>query len=291
MSVSYGQRHKYNNLVFSIRLWGVAVDNFYLEFLRSQENPAGFYAPLHHHSCYELVYYISGNGTFSIDGKEYSYHSNTFSILPPRVMHDEHTLNTSELLFIGFRYHDVEMYLKPGVYEDTHDQYVYRILLKFEKELKERKPLYPSMLNAYTQELVVWLIRNYFHSELSDSGNSIEYIQRYIDEHCTDTISHTELSKMSGYSYDWFRHLFKEKTGYSLSQYIILQRLKIAAGLLKTTEQSVTQISEETNFTSTSQFIAFFKRQYQLTPHKYRKKYQNMDHVGLSNTAENDLTD
>jgi hypothetical protein len=51
-------------------------------------------------------------------------------------MHDEHTLKSSELLFIGFRYHGVEMYLKPGVYEDTHDQYVYRCLLKFEKELK-----------------------------------------------------------------------------------------------------------------------------------------------------------
>ena len=77
---------------------------------------------------------------------------------------------------------------------------------------------------------------------------------------------------MSGYSYDWLRHLFKKETGYSLSQYILARRLEKAILLLMTTDSPVTKIASECHFSSASQFISYFKKNYQLTPLQYKKE-------------------
>ncbi len=258
------------------------MDNFYLEFFKSQNNPTGFHAPLHYHSCYELVYYVSGNGDFSIENQTYLYGPGTFSILPPEAPHDENTYKASSLLYIGFRYYDVERLLLPGLYTDTEDRYVYHALKEFETEFTEKKPFYPSMLNALTQKLVINLIRIYFHNSSFVHDKNVEYIQRYIDEHCIEKLSMKELAEMSGYSYDWFRHMFKKQTGYSPAQYIIFQKLEIAGKMLKNTDKTITQIAFETNFSSTSQFIALFRKKNSLSPLEYRKKYKNITHVHYS---------
>ena len=56
------------------------MDEIYLGFLKEQKNPSGFHAPLHNHSCYELVYYISGEGTFFIENEEYTYGPEHFQL-------------------------------------------------------------------------------------------------------------------------------------------------------------------------------------------------------------------
>lgn len=259
------------------------MEDFCLDFFKYQENKEGFYAPRHYHGCFELVYYCTGNGKFTLNDQEYNYSPHTFALIPPHVIHDESAFKDSSLLFIGFRYFDSECLLEPGVYNDFNDLCVYHALKDMFDEMNRKEPFYISRLNAMTQILIISIVRQYFAVNSNSHDEGMEYIQKYLNEHFNEKIQLYELAEMSGYSYDWFRHVFKRQTGMSVTQYIILQRLKHAANQLITTNKTVTQIALENNFSSSSQFISQFRKHNGITPKAYRKIYQNKTFVQLEN--------
>ena len=57
----------------------------------------------------------------------------------------------------------------------------------------------------------------------------------------------------------------------TLVEYMNHYRLEKACELLLTTDLSVIEISENTGFENHSYFIRLFRRQYQMTPLKYRR--------------------
>lgn len=259
------------------------MEDFCLDFLKFQENAAGFYAPRHHHACYELVYYSSGTGEFTLNDKKYNYSPHTFAIIQPHMLHDEKAFTDSTLLFMGFRYFDQEYPLSSGIYKDYDDSTVYTVLQNMHTEMSKKAPLYGSMLNAMTHTLVISIFRKFFAVEDISHNYNINYIRKYIDEHCNEKLDLHEIADMSGYSYDWFRHIFKEQTGFSITQYVIQQRLKHAALQLSITNKPITQIALENNFSSSSQFISQFRKHYDVTPSVYRKAVGNKSLVKLQN--------
>ena len=262
------------------------MEDFCLDFLKYQENSAGFYAPKHQHSCYELVYYCSGHGKFILDGKKYSYHPNTFSIIPPHTTHDEKASTDSILLFMGFRYYDQEYPLLPGIYKDYNDNFVHSAMQNMYAEMNQKQPFYSSMLNAMTHSLVISVLRHFFSGNDSSHSYNIQYIKKYIDEHFYEKLNLHDLAEMSGYSYDWFRHVFREQTGLSLTEYILCQRLKHAALQLEITDKSITQIALENNFSSSSYFISQFRKYYESTPSSYRRSRKNKSTVKYENVED-----
>ncbi|MRI59007.1 MAG: hypothetical protein C6H99_05830, partial [Epsilonproteobacteria bacterium] len=68
------------------------------------------------------------------------------------------------------------------------------------------------------------------------------------------------------------RKLFFNRYGKSPKEWLDEQRMKKAALLLRTSEQSVAQIATECGFATSSWFIERFKKYYQMTPLQYRKE-------------------
>lgn len=66
------------------------------------------------------------------------------------------------------------------------------------------------------------------------------------------------------------RHLFKDETGHTLVEYMRLLRVRKAADLLATTFLSVKEIMCEAGLTNQSHFVRVFKKEYGLTPTRYR---------------------
>ena len=67
-----------------------------------------------------------------------------------------------------------------------------------------------------------------------------------------------------------FSRMFKSVFRYSYSEYSLRHKLYSAARLISQTNKSVTEISYELYFSSPSHFISQFKKQFQVTPKKYR---------------------
>ena len=57
----------------------------------------------------------------------------------------------------------------------------------------------------------------------------------------------------------------------TLSEYIMMYRLNTAGDLLRETNKSITEIAHACGFNNVSFFIREFKKDYSVTPNKYRK--------------------
>ena len=67
-------------------------------------------------------------------------------------------------------------------------------------------------------------------------------------------------------------HMFREKTGYSLKQYLLRRRLGEAQMRLATTQDSIQAIAEAIGFEDASYFSRIFSKYIGMTPSEYRKK-------------------
>ena len=68
----------------------------------------------------------------------------------------------------------------------------------------------------------------------------------------------------------YLSHLFREVTGYSPKQYLLLNRLSYAKDLLINTPLSVSEIAYQAGFPDDNGFIRSFKHEFGVTPKKYR---------------------
>lgn len=78
------------------------------------------------------------------------------------------------------------------------------------------------------------------------------------------------LARQINMSASRLRHVFKEETGLSPSQYIKRKRMEEAEHLLRTTFLSVKQITHRAGFRNESYFSREFRRTHGLPPGKYR---------------------
>jgi AraC-like DNA-binding protein len=82
-----------------------------------------------------------------------------------------------------------------------------------------------------------------------------------------------ELAQAVNLSPSRLRHLFKDQTGLSLTQYLKVQRMQKAKELLETTFLSVKEVMLRVGFKDKSNFSQAFKKLYGLSPVKYRSQY------------------
>ncbi len=67
---------------------------------------------------------------------------------------------------------------------------------------------------------------------------------------------------------------FQRFVGTSPYSYLIKYRLHISAGLLRDNSQTITEIAMNVGFQSASSYISYFKKEYGITPSRYREKAQ-----------------
>lgn len=92
-------------------------------------------------------------------------------------------------------------------------------------------------------------------------------------QRCVD-LSLTDAADLCCLSPSYFSRLFKSVFRYNYSEYSIRHRLYSAARMLSQSEFSITDISYELNFSTPSHFIALFKKQFGITPKKYKVNIQ-----------------
>ena len=76
-------------------------------------------------------------------------------------------------------------------------------------------------------------------------------------------------------SHSYLTKKFKEYEGITIQQYIISEKLKAAANMLKYSDASISEIAEYLSFASQSHMGQYFKKAYQMTPKEYRGEVQD----------------
>jgi AraC-like DNA-binding protein len=245
-----------------------------LLFLFHTHHKKDTYIQLHQHKCYELVYYFGGSGNTRIGMSNFAFKPHTFALISPHTPHDEKHTSDSELLFIGFLCEQEEAIRNLNkVIEDDDKHTIQQLILRMEYEFTSQQEGYYEMLNLLVSELTTQIQRLVgLNKHLQPDEGRLKYAINYMDEHFQQKISGESLASMSGYSYERFRHLFKETTGVSPQHYLLRKRLDHAKSLLLHTEMTISQVANDSGFVKDSQFSAVFKRETGVTPMAFRKQ-------------------
>lgn len=233
------------------------------------------YVQRHNHNCYELVYYCEGTGETTIN-KEPALHymPDTYVIYKPYDFHTETHDTDSFVYCLGFNV-DAKSPLQPqsGLYRDTGHT-IRPCMEAISREVNQKASFYNLAAEACLNQLLIAHQRSYGMRQ--DTNHSIQYIIKFLDENFSQNISLPILVEMSGYSYDYFRHLFKESAGVSPKSYILNKRIAYAKQLLIHEDLPIGSIAQLCGFENTPQFNVIFKKQVGMPPLKYKKEYNSI---------------
>ena len=101
--------------------------------------------------------------------------------------------------------------------------------------------------------------------------NTVSSVKRYIKEHLAEDLSREALADTVYLTSDYLSHLFKKETGYSLTNYIIHERIETAKLLLVQKNMSIREVAAACGFDNVSYFSKQFRSITGVTPREYRK--------------------
>lgn len=176
-------------------------------------------------------------------------------------------------LQIGFTEMLVEIMRLVRVYEVNMDE-IEGLNVDFYSEIKKFESfdaLGEWLLNVCMQ------VRSRIRRERTDTTKLlIDKAKQYIEEHYSDCeLSVEKLCSHIGLSATYFSTLFKRETGLSFVAYLTQVRMEKALQLLNTTEEKAYIISELVGYTEPNYFSYVFKKQYGVSPSKYRTNQMN----------------
>ena len=101
-----------------------------------------------------------------------------------------------------------------------------------------------------------------------------ELIKKCIDIQPDGYITLNDLMNEFHFSKQYIIRIFSARYGITPGEYIINRRIAIAQSLLKKTNLSIKDISEQLNFCDATYFADFFRRKTGQTPLEFRKKFK-----------------
>lgn len=99
---------------------------------------------------------------------------------------------------------------------------------------------------------------------------AVTTVKKYIRSHLNENLTRESLAAMVYLTPDYLSHLFKKEAGFSLTNYIIYERIEEAKRLLAGTNQNISDIATRCGFQNISYFSKQFKRFTGVTPREFR---------------------
>lgn len=243
--------------------------------------------PLHAHECYEIELIRAGRFHNVIDGADHVVDGDAVFLYMPYTRHYYFSDfgGEGDIIRIGF----TESFIPPEfcklllsvsrpIAVDIDNEVRMKLLETVRKimflynnyDLSDFTELY---LKLEVSKLIVSVYElNAGHEEVScqSSDDKMCLIKSYIQNNFRSQISLSELSSLVGMSESYFSRYFRTHQGISYSQYITGLRMNYAVSRLKTSEDSISKISEDVGYYSVSGFIKSFTKYFGAHPNQFR---------------------
>ncbi|NHN30854.1 helix-turn-helix transcriptional regulator [Paenibacillus agricola] len=242
-----------------------------VHFFNHSNRESDSYMPNHKHPMFEIVYYCKGYGHTTINGVISPYSPGQFAIIYPEVVHDEYRKTATEVIYFGFITPYESIQLAQGLHTDTEYGTLRKLLQEMMLETAQKRNHYTIKLDLLLQSALIEISR--MHEKLpvqpsSDHEERLTPVIQFIEQYYADSLNIKQLAHIAGYSYDHFRHIFKEYTGATPMNYWIHLRIQKSKELLLEHQKKMTQIAFECGFSSLSHFSNTFRT---LTGHSPRE--------------------
>ncbi len=122
------------------------------------------------------------------------------------------------------------------------------------------------------EAIAIGIIEKTVSASMHGKGERWEKVFRLVINRFTEKIGINDAAKELNLSNSRSSHLIKELFGKPFEQVLLEHRLRRAAALLESTEQSLAEIADSTGFCDVYHLSRMFKRRYGLPPGRYRTK-------------------
>jgi len=208
----------------------------------------------HDHEFGQFLFPLDGSLEIQTKWQEINLNSDYCFYIPPRLGHNYRSMDRNEFLIL-----DIPMQFLP---EDTNEMYI-----RLDKQWTSIRYLLLEEEQSHENLSSLENLTRYVTNKLQTSKPpSIEYIHK----HYKETIRLETLAKIENYHPVYYSSWFKKKTGKSPKAYLSELRFNEAKHLLRSTDWSISEISEELRFENSSSFTRWFVKSAGISPLKYR---------------------
>lgn len=242
-------------------------------------NPSDFY--MHAHEYFELYYFIYGKGKYIVEGTEYDLNSGDMFLMMPS---EAHMLQIDP----SMPYERIAIHFSAEIFGNIATKELLRPFLKrplgqlnrYKKndfielcfksmvEPKENADLYTRIL-AYLLPVVYELKKAYDKRndtfEYQETSSSANNIIGYVNANLFNDISVDLIAKHFYLSQSQINRIFKQATGKSVWEYVLIKRLLQARKKIKDGER-ITQVAVNCGFNDYSAFFRAYKKQFGASP-------------------------
>ena len=229
--------------------------------------------PAHKHTCYELIYYVKGEGKSIIGTNEYAYSENTVAFVSAIEEHSEYHQTETDVIFFGYNINNDLFNLTDGIYEDK-DKTILKLFKEIIQEHYVKGLYYKIAIENAVEKILLLLCRK--NNVVYEKKNIESYIGKavdYINVNLQNDITPASVAASIGYSYGHFRHQFLKYMDVGVKEYILRARIDAAKEYLVNSDQTIETIAERFKFSNSSHFSTVFKRYVGVMPNQYRKAY------------------
>ena len=279
-------KHKITNLISISKI----VTIHYYEFDKN------FYYDGESHNFWEMVYIDAGNVKIKANNKEFHLKQGEIILHKPNEFHTLKTdnENAANVFVISFVCSSESMSFFQGktmTVPSKLKKYIYAIIEEYsltfksmatediKLELKENPPIGgQQMIKTYLEQFLIMLIRSendnhnlrIFPSREIMENHIVSQVIQITEENIYDKITVDQICTKLNYSRAYLSKIFKTTTGYTILEYIIMNKIREAKKLIREERYNFTQISDLLSFDNPHYFSSVFKKIANMTPTAYK---------------------
>jgi len=243
--------------------------------------------PYHSHTFFEFSICLDGTYTNIINGVKINVIRGTVLLLRPQDSHyfingEKHTHR--DVYIVPEKMQALCNAIDANLYEklSTEPLIINFNLPEFDLKLLEGKlnffnytdnktllTLNAAHASVITDILYLW--QQYFFENASQYPSWLYKLINNLKREEFFLKSIEEIAESTHYSHGYVCREFKKHIGESLLQYIIERKLSYAQALLTNNETSVASVADKLNYSSPTNFINAFKKQFGVSPAQWRK--------------------
>lgn len=231
---------------------------------------------LHFHKNYEIVYVISGQAVYSVNGKTKTLEQGDFAFCLSNEIHSVNSIGESKI-WIG-------VFSEDFIHEFTKQQKG-RTGADFSFKCPESLMRYLSENLIKTELSDIFLIKSCLYALCSEYLKQIPLeenrgkkasimgaVVEYVEKNYKKPISLATLAESLGYEYCYFSKIFNRLFSMRFNDYINIYRFNEACAMLRESNLSITEISYESGFQNARSFNNTFKRLSGVSPSQWRSR-------------------
>lgn len=240
-----------------------------------------WHSTLHSHSFHEFFYCIDGEGTFLTNFGEQPIKKNSLIIVNPYVEHTEYSAgeNPLEYIVIGFRGPEINLpnhAFDNGLFYFEDQSFQFNDYLKEITAICRESSQYSSTIVQFIFNAIIFKIHSITNNSLSTDtpqalSANVSLAKNYIDNHFSKIKNLDEIEERTHLSKYHLSRQFKKELDLSPIEYLHSVRFYHAKELLKSTNLTVNQISQNVGYKSATHFSLKFKKEFEQTPLSFRK--------------------